>query len=358
MPFFFNIKNGVMDTRSSDAPTAPIDSTFIDILTGNTLWYKFSNGDLSADSRTIYNYSPSVLNYDGYISTDAGSTATTASSTTVTISTAQSKFGNGSLYLANNNTQKYTFCTKQFVMPSNTANTVSWWSYTMYNPNYDIGYLTLQYTNNIGGQNFACYDSRSTSSCTIAYIQYLNANIGMPHNLTGLTNIGFNNWIHYTFVMGSSGTNASAFYINGVLQGNYTDPSAYGDGSRTEIWSLGIFSLYPGSVYGYFNDFRYYNGVALTQTQIQAIYNAGISTASISSYSVVRFNNTFTISWTGTNVSSVTLTNFTKKLNYGKITTNGVAYNDISYTPTDQYYLTPYDSNNVAGIATKIFTIA
>ena len=192
------------------------------------------------------------------------------------------------------------------------------------------------------------------------YIGAFSSNKGTPAYAGVASDVALNKWIHITIVFGSTAANDTFFYINNTLWGAITDTDVIT--ITNAIWQIGGSNAYTANWNGYFADFRYYNGVTLTSQQIQAIYNIGFSTAYISSYSATRSGVNVNLSWTGTNISSVTLSNFTTKVNYGKFVTSGVTYSGIVFndtvTFTDKFYLTAYDITGNACVSTSLFTIS
>ena len=264
-----------------------------------------------------------------------------------TISTSIFKTGNSSLTLTNSG----SFVSQYLQFPSynftDSTYTVSWW--------FKLTPTTWGNTIIFSNLSFPNY------AYTSGYYEQIN---GTSTTITPFSPVASslldNNW--HLMVMQinasvSSGTKG-LLSIDGAPYGTYTTSNSNWAKNLNCLYNYYGFSNWDNTQYSNGNicDIRFYSG-ALTTQQIAALYNIGSSSAKLTTYSVIYSSGIgTTISWTGTSVSYIILTNKTTGTSYGPISTSGQVYN-LTFTSTDIFYITPFDSSNVAGLATQLFRL-
>jgi hypothetical protein len=262
-----------------------------------------------------------------------------------TISTSIFKTGNSSLTLTNSG----DFVSQYLQFPSynftGSTYTVSWW---------------FKLTSTTWG-NTMIFSNLSNNAYTSGYYAQIN---NTSTTITPFSPVASslldNNW--HLMVMQinasvSSGTKG-LLSIDGAPYGTYTTSNSNWVKNLNCLYNYYGFSNWDASQYSNGNicDIRFYSG-ALTTQQIAALYNIGSSSAKLTTYSVIYSSGIgTTISWTGTSVSYIILTNKTTGTSYGPISTSGQVYN-LTFTSTDIFYITPFDSSNVAGLATQLLRL-
>lgn len=219
-----------------------------DYTTGITHWYKFNtdkNYSAVTVNTSLYNYATNT--YDG--SMNVGSS----------ISTSIVKVGNGSINSPGALLQSF--------ITSNTAMSITFY---VYSTAIQDGIQLLLFTTASHGKVFELiyyhangsgYFPSNPTAVNSQNFLCQSANTGWQNNSSNY-NIPLNTWLHVSLVFSG---NTLATYYNSVLQNtlNFSYPSGY----------LTTPNLNGGNGQ-YMDDFRIYNGIALTSAQVLRIYNS------------------------------------------------------------------------------------
>jgi hypothetical protein len=314
----------------------PVTSLTTDVTSSLIWWYRLQSGDITSTS--LYN------------------AVTKTSDATVfgspTFSTTIYKTGNSSLTLSNssNRTQYIQFPSFNF---TGSAYTITWWC-RLASVGLWPNSMIFSSTNTNAYNNGLSYWTQTNNVTT----SYPNIEI-RPYGTASGLNILDTNWHFYVMIIypNSGASPKGKLNIdNGTVSNNIGSDATYGTNLNC------LYNYYGFSDWdvnqrtdGNICDIRLYNG-ALSSQQIAALYNIGSSTAILTSYSVSASGSNITITWTGTGINNIILTNNTTSTSYGPITTSGTTYS-LTYNVTNNFYITPFDSSSRAGLATKLFTI-
>ena len=137
--------------------------------------------------------------------------------------------------------------------------------------------------NQYGGGNatIQLYGGSGTTTYPLTYQDFVAAaNRAILYNGSA-NNFSVNTWYHIAMTLAPGSSNNVNFYINGVLTStfsiNYDGASNStvnnGSSSTRNLNYLGYSGQSQASFTAYYDDFRIYNGMALTPAQITTIYN-------------------------------------------------------------------------------------
>jgi hypothetical protein len=221
-----------------------------DYTTGISHWYKFNtdhNNSATSTNTPLYNYATSVADGTMFVGSS--------------ISTSNIKEGTGSIYLPN-------FTTLPSFTLSSTAVSISFWVYpTAFNNqevlfSFGTAFSTQQ-------ANIQCQFDSTGNLYTITNDQSTFGTLSSQYN------IKLNTWLHMTHVLTSA--NTWSIYYNGVLFTTVSSGITY-PGTQSYAYNhIGAQTNDNNTVKKanyYMDDFRIYNGTALTAAQVKSMYNS------------------------------------------------------------------------------------
>lgn len=236
------------DTGKIDVKTLPttLDTNYVELLNKPTAWYKFDTVNLIEDSSG-----------NGNVLTNNGATFNNS----IFIK------GNGSALFAPANTTDYKYLTTSSINFDSRSFSISVWIYlTQSTGGIDYWFLT---TNRITTVNRTLVIGFTNGPDRIRFGFYGN---DLDYVYTISSDV--NRWVHWSFIYDStipSGNNRF-IYKNGVqVSADRTASSLLTPSTNLEIgrWNIGASALF----YGYLDDLRIYNGVAITPQEVNILCN-------------------------------------------------------------------------------------